>query len=129
MRSQPEPDRTVVQSRADLGGGAATPSFRLPDGATNGLPAAPEPLRIGPATFIWGSRTYVMGILNVTPDSFSGDGLLNAVGTRRRGSDDAVAAALAQARAMVSDGADLLDVGGESTRPGHEVVDDATEIA
>jgi dihydropteroate synthase len=73
--------------------------------------------RIGPATFRWGERTYVMGILNVTPDSFSGDGLLAAAGP-----GDAVGAALAQARRMVAEGADILDVGGESTRPGHATV-------
>ncbi len=60
-----------------------------------------------------------MGILNLTPDSFSGDGVL---GTR-----DPVDAALEQARRMVDEGADLLDVGGESTRPGHEPVDPAEE--
>ena len=53
-----------------------------------------------------------MGILNVTPDSFSGDGLLAA--------DDPVAAAVALARRMVDEGADLLDVGGASSRPGHD---------
>jgi dihydropteroate synthase len=68
----------------------------------------------------WGERTFVMGILNVTPDSFSGDGLLAA--------SDPVAAAVAQASRMVDEGADLLDVGGESTRPGHEPVG-ATEEA
>jgi len=73
--------------------------------------------RIGPATFRWGERTYVMGILNVTPDSFSGDGLLAG-----SGADDPVEAAVAQARRMVADGADILDVGGESTRPGHVAV-------
>lgn len=57
--------------------------------------------------FHWGSRTYVMGILNVTPDSFSGDAL---------GTD--VEAALRGAERMVADGADILDVGGESSRPG-----------
>jgi dihydropteroate synthase len=67
---------------------------------------------IGPATFAWGARTFVMGILNVTPDSFSGDGLLRA------GAD----AAVQQARRMAEEGADILDVGGESTRPGHTVV-------
>ena len=61
--------------------------------------------------FEWGARTYVMGILNVTPDSFSGDGL---------GVDDAgaVERALAQAAEFMESGADILDVGGESTRPG-----------
>jgi dihydropteroate synthase len=72
--------------------------------------------RIGPATFAWGSRTYVMGILNVTPDSFSGDGLLT-------GGPDPVSAATATALRMVEEGADLIDVGGESTRPGHAPVD------
>lgn len=60
-----------------------------------------------PATFDWGSRTYIMGILNATPDSFSGDGL---------GGD--LNAALRRAETMVTAGADLLDIGGESTRPG-----------
>ena len=76
--------------------------------------------RIGPREFRWGERTYVMGILNVTPDSFSGDGLLRG--------EDAVSAAVEQARTMAADGADLLDVGGESTRPGHASVDEAEEL-
>ena len=78
--------------------------------------------RIGPVTFAWGARTYVMGIVNVTPDSFSGDGLL-------RDASKLVPAAVARARRMVEDGADLLDVGGESSRPGHEPVDEAQELA
>jgi dihydropteroate synthase len=68
-----------------------------------------------------------MGILNVTPDSFSGDGLLrhgNAATPR-----DPVAVAVAQARRMAAEGADLLDIGGESTRPGHATVTAAEEIA
>lgn len=76
--------------------------------------------RIGPTPFQWGARTYVMGILNVTPDSFSGDGILAATG-------DPVEAAVRQAREMVEHGADLLDIGGASTRPGHDPVDGATE--
>jgi dihydropteroate synthase len=76
--------------------------------------------RIGPRTFRWGERTFVMGILNVTPDSFSGDGLLAA--------PDAVAAAVAQAVEMAHEGADLLDIGGESTRPGHAPVDEDEEL-
>jgi dihydropteroate synthase len=60
----------------------------------------------GGKTFRWGERTYVMGIVNVSPDSFSGDGLDNV--------DDAVA----QAHRFVSEGVDMIDVGGESTRPG-----------
>ena len=73
---------------------------------------------IGGRVFEWGSRTYVMGIVNTTPDSFSGDGL---------GTD--LDAAVAQGLRMVGDGADMLDVGGESTRPGHEPISVADEIA
>lgn len=62
--------------------------------------------------FTWGERTYLMGIINVTPDSFSGDGLAAVAET------EMIAAAVAQARQFVADGADILDVGGESTRPG-----------
>jgi dihydropteroate synthase len=99
-------------------------TFRLPTDPDT-LPA-PSPLRIGPRTFVWGERTYVMGILNVTPDSFSGDGLIR----RARAGEpvDAVTAAVEQARQMVREGADLLDIGGESTRPGHAQVDAAEEI-
>src|SRR3954447_18815597 len=81
---------------------------------------SPDPTTIGPTTFRWGERTYVMGIINVTPDSFSGDGLI--------GGGDPLRAALDQARRMVDEGADLLDIGGESTRPGHAPVDAAAEI-
>ncbi|MBN1306046.1 MAG: dihydropteroate synthase [Anaerolineales bacterium] len=68
----------------------------------------------------WGTCTYVMGILNLTPDSFSGDGLLN-------GSGD-ISLALEQAERFVSAGATILDVGGESTRPGSEPVPAKAEI-
>ena len=67
--------------------------------------------------FVWGSRTYVMGIINVTPDSFSGDGL---------GTD--LEAVLARAEQMVEEGADILDIGGESTRPGATPVSEAEEL-
>jgi dihydropteroate synthase len=73
--------------------------------------------------FRWGERTFVMGILNTTPDSFSGDGLARA------GTDDSVVQAVAQARHFAESGADLLDVGGESTRPGAPQVDTAEERA
>ncbi|MDQ6877828.1 MAG: dihydropteroate synthase [Candidatus Dormibacteraeota bacterium] len=73
---------------------------------------------IGGRRFEWGSRTYVMGVVNATPDSFSGDGI---------GADHAKA--VAQAMRMVKEGADLLDVGGESTRPGHVPVSTAEEIS
>jgi dihydropteroate synthase len=67
-----------------------------------------------------------MGIINVTPDSFSGDGLLVTVGS---GLGAPVDVAVGQARRMVEDGADILDVGGESTRPGHAEVGADEEIA
>jgi len=77
----------------------------------------PAPLRIGGRTLRWGERTLVMGIVNATPDSFSGDGVLDA------------ARAAEQARAMVAAGADCIDIGAESTRPGHIAVDAAGEWA
>lgn len=67
------------------------------------------PLTIGDTTFHWGKRTYIIGILNLTPDSFSGDGLFGDVDR-----------AVARAQEFVSQGADIIDVGGESTRPGSE---------
>lgn len=70
--------------------------------------------------FAWGQRTYVMGILNVTPDSFSGDGL--------GGGGTAVAHAVAQAKQFVADGADILDIGGESTRPGSQPISASEEM-
>jgi dihydropteroate synthase len=81
----------------------------------------PGTTRIGPREFRWGERTFVMGIVNVTPDSFSGDGLLASVGDWRPGAGEATVTewAVAQGRRMVAEGADILDVGGESTRPGH----------
>ena len=71
--------------------------------------------------FDWGTKTYVMGILNVTPDSFSGDGILQR--------DDGIAAAVAQAQQFAADGADIIDIGGESTRPGSTPVTEAEELA
>ena len=88
--------------------------------------ATPAETRIGPRTFRWGEWTYIVGILNITPDSFSGDGL---AAENPAAPGEVVARAVAQARAMVADGADLLDIGGESTRPGHAVVAAHEEIA
>ena len=68
-------------------------------------------MRIGPQTFVWGARTYLIGVINVSPDSFSGDGLAS------------VDAAVEQARRFVDEGADILDVGGQSTRPGTNKTD------
>lgn len=74
-------------------------------------------MTIGGRTFVWGERTYIMGILNVTPDSFAGDGIAYDV-------DEAVRRAVR----MREDGADIIDVGGESTRPGFQPVPPEEEI-
>jgi dihydropteroate synthase len=88
-------------------------------------------LAIGKHTLSWGERTYVMGILNITPDSFSGDGLLPSPpsplpqageGGGGRG------VGVREARAFLASGADLLDVGGESTRPSSQPVDAEEEM-
>jgi dihydropteroate synthase len=79
-----------------------------------------HPLQIGTRTFDWGSRTYVMGILNVTPDSFSGDGLMSH--------GDMIEQAVHQAGHFLNHGADILDVGGESTRPGSQTVGAEEEL-
>jgi dihydropteroate synthase len=68
----------------------------------------------------FGSRTYIMGVINVTPDSFSGDGLAAA--------PHPVQAALEQARRFAAEGADILDIGGESTRPGNQPVSAQEEL-
>jgi len=73
----------------------------------------PTPTTWGRHTLTWGGRTYVMGIVNITPDSFSRDGLVFEGASR----EAIVRAAVAKAQRMVEDGADLIDVGGESTRP------------
>ena len=66
-----------------------------------------------------GARTMVMGIINATPDSFSGDGIY--------AESETVSAAVALAEAQITAGADILDIGGESTRPGSDVIDAHTE--
>ena len=93
-------------------------------------PAHPPPSMIGNRPFRWGDRTFVMGIINTTPDSFSGDGVLAGTGPggTATGAGDPVERAVAIARRMVADGADILDVGGESTRPGHQPVAADEEI-
>ena len=72
---------------------------------------------IGNQEFLEEGHTYVMGILNVTPDSFSDGGRYNHLD-----------AALKHTEQMIKDGADIIDVGGESTRPGHEKITDQEEI-
>ena len=92
---------------------APTDSTLTPDGHT---------LRLRDSTFTWGTRTYVMAILNVTPDSFSGDGLAGELVR-------AVDLAVDRAAKAVDAGADILDVGGESTRPGAAEVSAEEELA
>lgn len=74
-------------------------------------------MKIGNKEFVIGERTYVMGILNVTPDSFSDGGKYNEIEL-----------ALKKVEQMIKDGADIIDVGGESTRPNFEVVDTKEEV-
>ncbi|HCF29778.1 MAG TPA: dihydropteroate synthase, partial [Cyanobacteria bacterium UBA11049] len=76
-----------------------------------------NPLVIRGHTFEWGTRTYLMGVLNVTPDSFSDGGEFNTPD-----------AALAQARQLVAAGADIIDVGGQSTRPGAAAISIEEEL-
>ncbi len=80
---------------------------------------------IGGREFRWGKRTYVMGIINVTPDSFSSDGIL---GSGKAGDEATVETAVAQGLRQVAEGADVLDVGGESTRPGSSRVSAEEEM-
>ncbi len=81
------------------------------------LGGPPPPLQWGDRPWVFGARTYCLGICNVTPDSFSGDGL---------GPD--VEAAVAHAHRLVEAGADAIDIGGESTRPGHRPVTAEEEL-
>jgi len=74
-------------------------------------------MKIGNQDFEIGKRTYIMGILNVTPDSFSDGGRFNEVQS-----------AIKHAKIMVEQGADIIDIGGESTRPGHSIVSEEEEI-
>ncbi|MGL5068418.1 MAG: dihydropteroate synthase [Sarcina sp.] len=73
---------------------------------------------IGNKEFEIGKRTYIMGILNTTPDSFSDGGSFNSINS-----------ALKQVERMIEEGTDIIDIGGESTRPGHTVVNIDEEIA
>ncbi|MBI2845087.1 MAG: dihydropteroate synthase [Chloroflexi bacterium] len=75
-------------------------------------------LTIGSRTFRWGEKTYVMGILNLTPDSFSGDGLVGNVQL-----------AVERALQMAAEGADIIDIGGESTRPGSQPISVDEELS
>lgn len=88
-------------------------------------------LAVGDYRFSWGSRTYIMGILNITPDSFSGDGLLadGVADQNVNGPEVILDRVMKQARGFVSAGVDILDVGGESTRPGSTPLSVETELS
>ena len=75
-------------------------------------------MKIGNKDFDLNNHCYIMGILNVTPDSFSDGGKFNTLD-----------AALRHTEEMIQDGADIIDIGGESTRPGHIVISEEEEIA
>ena len=75
-------------------------------------------MKIGNQIFDTDNHCYIMGILNVTPDSFSDGGRF-----------DQLDAALKHTEQMIEEGADVIDVGGESTRPGHQQITDEEEIA
>jgi dihydropteroate synthase len=77
-------------------------------------------LTINNQTFDWGSRTYVMGILNITPDSFSGDGLIS--------NGNMIEQSVRQAEYFLKHNVDILDIGGESTRPGSQEVSAQEEL-
>jgi dihydropteroate synthase len=76
----------------------------------------PGSTQCGRNVFYWGKRTYIMGVLNVSPDSFSGDGLADVEG------------AVAKAKQLALEGADIIDIGGESTRPGSTPISTDEEL-
>jgi len=78
---------------------------------------------LGNHQLTWGERTYIMGIMNITPDSFSGDGLM----VHGSPTDEMLESVKALAGRFLADGADILDIGGESTRPGSQPVASSEE--
>ena len=83
------------------------------------------PMSWGHHSIEWGKRTYVMGVVNVTPDSFSGDGLIREA----QSDEERVERAVALAQRYVQEGATFIDVGGESTRPGAPSIPAQQELA
>jgi dihydropteroate synthase len=81
------------------------------------LASEPGVTQCGGKTFHWGRKTYIMGIINVSADSFSGDGLSNA------------GVAVGRAKQMAEEGADIVDIGGESTRPGSKPISVEEELS
>lgn len=109
--------RSALEALADLAGESGLSELGVAIHAGLGVDVPPAPTVLAGRTFAWGERTFVMGVLNLTPDSFSDGGQLASV-----------EAAVRHAEAMIAAGADLLDVGGESTRPGAEPVPEGVEL-
>lgn len=121
-RADPSRSEVIVMGSADQLSTAAAKiggdvGARIETALQGYLAPATRVLRCRGREIPLGERTLVMGIINLTPDSFSGDGL---------GAE--VEAAMAQGKQMVADGADMLDIGGESTRPGSEPVGEEEEL-
>ena len=108
--------RAGLVTLADAAGESGLGELGVALHAALGVDVAPTPTPLGGRLFAWGERTYVMGVLNVTPDSFSDGGQFASA-----------EAAVRQGEALIAAGADLLDVGGESTRPGADAVPDQVE--
>lgn len=87
----------------------------------DGVEKLDETLDLDKPLINWGLRSYILGIVNLTPDSFSGDGLLNG--------QNLISSALQQCDAFLENGADILDFGAESTRPGFTEISEEEEIS
>ena len=121
-RADPSRSEVIVMGSTDQLSGTAAKlggdvGARIETALQSHIAPAARMLRCRGREIALGERTLVMGIINLTPDSFSGDGL---------GAD--AEAAIAQGTQMVADGADMLDIGGESTRPGSEPVGEGEEL-
>ncbi|MBN4668049.1 dihydropteroate synthase [Pandoraea nosoerga] len=115
MSTEPLPTTASLSPAAPVADDGA-PSGGEPSDAP-ASPARPDTLRLGPRFALDARRVHVMGILNVTPDSFSDGGRFVARD-----------AALRHAEQLIADGADILDIGGESTRPGAEALPEDAEL-
>lgn len=122
----PESDavQMVAALRATANTGASDLAQEIDEAVAHCKGMRSSSCRIGSKVLSWGQRTYVMGILNLTPDSFSGDGLWPG----QSASSQVIERAVAHALQMLSEGADIVDIGGESTRPGAAPLDADQEL-